>query len=84
MTTIKMKKSLVSIIIIIMFVLVLLPIKITCGAPGLLCASGVDSFGRIHYYYEIEPLGISLLEHITQKNIPLYYHSGYYFVKVRK
>jgi hypothetical protein len=53
-----------------------LPIKQRCGAPGLSCASAVDANGSVHYYYEVEPLGVYFLEIITGTNIPVCYTSG--------
>jgi len=46
------------------------------GAPGLSCASALDDQGNIHYYYEVEPLGVYLAELVTGSNIRLYYTSG--------
>ncbi len=53
-----------------------MPIKQRCGAPGLSCASAVDSNGNLHYYYEVEPLGVYFLEIITGTNVPVCYTSG--------
>lgn len=53
-----------------------MPIKQRCGAPGRSCATAVDSHGNVHYFYEVEPLGILVLEHILGRNILVYYTSG--------
>ena len=53
-----------------------LPTKQRCGAPGLTCATTLDSHGYVHYYYEVEPLGVYLAEIVTGTNIRLFYHCG--------
>ena len=53
-----------------------IPIKARCGAPGYSCATAVDAQGNVHYYYEVEPLGVYLVEIITGSNIRFYYQSG--------
>jgi hypothetical protein len=53
-----------------------IPIKVRCGAPGYACATAVDAQGNVHYYYEVEPLGVYLAEIVTGSNIRLYYRSG--------
>lgn len=45
------------------------PIKQRCGAPGLSCATAVDPRGNVHYYYEVEPLGVYLAEIVTGSNL---------------
>jgi hypothetical protein len=60
-----------------------IPIKQRCGAPGLSCTSTLDEQGNIHYYYEIEPLGVYIAEIFTGSNIRFYYRSGDDVVKVR-
>ena len=60
-----------------------IPIKQRCGAPGLSCTSTLDQRANIHYYYEVEPLGVYLVEIFTGSNIRFYYTSGDDVVKVR-
>jgi hypothetical protein len=57
------------------------PVKQRCGAPGLSCATTVDVQGNLHYYYEVEPLGVYLAEIVTGSNIRLFYSSGEDLVK---
>ena len=59
------------------------PIKQRCGAPGRSCATAVDVDGNVHYYYEVEPLGIFVIEVVTGTNIPLFYTRGEEIEKVR-
>jgi hypothetical protein len=67
---------LVGIAIVLLFAVLAIPIKQRCGAPGLSCASAVDTQGNIHYYYEVEPLGVYLAEMVTGTNITVFYASG--------
>lgn len=60
-----------------------MPIKQRCGAPGQTCATAVDARGNVHYYYEVEPFGIFLIENVTGTNITLYYNSGEEIEKAR-
>ena len=50
-----------------------LSLKARCGAPGLACATAVDARGNVHYYYEVEPLGVYIAKTFTGSNIRLYY-----------
>ena len=67
---------LIAIAVVLAIGLLALPVKQRCGAPGYTCATGLDAQGYIHYYYEVEPLGIYLIESVTGSNIRLYYKSG--------
>lgn len=58
-----------------------LPTKQRCGAPALSCASAVDPEGNVHFYYEVEPLGVYLAEIVTGSNITVFYASGEDLVK---
>jgi hypothetical protein len=73
----------VGIAIIVVIAVLALPVKQRCGAPGLSCATAVDAQGDIHYYYEVEPVGVYILEIIIGSNIRFYYKSGEELVKVR-
>ncbi|MCV7099395.1 hypothetical protein [Mycobacterium palustre] len=53
-----------------------IPVKQRCGAPGYSCATAVDARGNVHYYYEVEPMGVYLAEIFTGSNIRLCYTSG--------
>jgi hypothetical protein len=59
------------------------PVKQRCGAPGYSCATALDAHGYVHYYYEVEPLGVYLAEIITGTNIRFFYKSGEGLEKVR-
>jgi hypothetical protein len=74
---------LVGIAVVLVIAVLAIPVEQRCGAPGYSCATAVDARGNVHYYYEVEPLGVYLAEIITGSNIRLYYTSGEELVKVR-
>jgi hypothetical protein len=79
-----LKKVPVVVLVVMLLVAVLaIPVKQRCGAPGYSCASALDEQGNVHYYYEVEPLGVYLAEILTGSNIRFYYTSGDDVVKVR-
>jgi hypothetical protein len=73
----------IGIVIVLVIGVLAIPIKARCGAPGLSCASTLDANGYVHYYYEVEPLGVFLAEVGTGTNIPVFYQSGEDLEKVR-
>jgi hypothetical protein len=76
------KAPLVAAIAVLVAIAVLaIPVKQRCGAPGLSCATVVDARGNVHYYYEVEPIGVYLAEIFTGSNIRLFYASGEDVVK---
>jgi len=74
---------LVGIAVVLVSAVLAIPVKQRCGMPGYSCATAMDARGNVHYYYEVEPLGVYLAEIITGSNIRLYYTSGEELVKVR-
>ncbi|OBJ56660.1 hypothetical protein [Mycobacterium sp. 1423905.2] len=72
----------IGIAVLLMIAALAVPIKQRCGAPGRTCATAVDADGNIHYYYEVEPLGVFMTEHALGFDIPVYYTSGEEVVKV--
>ncbi len=69
--------------VVLVLAVLAIPIKQRCGAPGYSCATAMDANGNVHYYYEVEPLGVYLAEIITGSDIALYYKSGEDLVKAR-
>jgi hypothetical protein len=69
--------------VVLVIAVLAMPVKVRCGAPGYSCATALDAQGNVHYYYEVEPLGVYLLEIITGSNIRFFYKSGDELVKVR-
>ena len=66
----------VGLVVVLMLAVLAIPTKQRCGAPGYSCASAVDDQGNVHYYYEVEPVGVYLAEILVGTNIRLYYTSG--------
>ena len=66
----------VGIAVALVIVVACLPVKQRCGAAGYTCATAPDAQGEVHYYYEVEPLGVQMIESATHSNIPLFYRSG--------
>jgi hypothetical protein len=77
------KVPVAALVVVLLLVVLAIPIKQRCGAPGLSCTSTLDEQGDIHYYYEVEPLGVYLAEILTGSNIRFDYTSGDDVVKVR-
>jgi hypothetical protein len=73
----------VGIVVVLLIAALALPVKQRCGAPGYSCATALDAQGYVHYYYEVEPLGVYLAEIITGSNIRFFYKSGEDLEKVR-
>jgi hypothetical protein len=73
----------VGLVVVLVIAVLAIPVKQRCGAPGYSCATLVDAQGNVHYYYEVEPLGVYLTEIITGSNMRFYYTSGEDLVKVR-
>jgi DNA-binding IclR family transcriptional regulator len=78
-----MKTLMVGISVLLVLAALAMPLKQRCGAPGRSCATAVDASGNVHYYYEVEPLGVFIVESVLGSDIPLYYTSGEEIVKVR-
>ena len=73
----------IGVVVLLVIATLALPIKQRCGAPGYSCATALDAHGYVHYYYEVEPLGVYLAEIITGTNIRFFYKSGEDLQKVR-
>ena len=73
----------IGIVVVLVIVVLAIPVKQRCGAPGYSCATALDTQGYVHYYYEVEPLGVYVAETVTGSNIRLYYRSGEDLDKVR-
>jgi hypothetical protein len=71
----------VGLLVALVIAVLAIPVKQRCGAPGLSCATALDPQGNVHYYYEVEPLGVYLAEIITGSNIRFYFTSGEDLVK---
>ncbi|OBB82006.1 hypothetical protein A5760_13680 [Mycobacterium colombiense] len=82
-SAVKRVPLIVGVAIVVLLAVLAAPIKQRCGAPGFSCASALDNDGNIHFYYEVEPVGVYLAEITTGTDIPLFYSSGEDLVKAR-
>lgn len=81
--TVNKAPILIGIIVMLVIGVLALPTKQRCGAPGLTCATTLDKHGYVHYYYEVEPVGVYLAEMVTGSNIRVFYRTGEDLEKVR-
>jgi hypothetical protein len=66
------------VILFILFLVLLLPIGVPCGAFAYSCATPPTSIdGTTQRYSETEPLGITIIETIVGKNLKIYYSAKY-------
>jgi hypothetical protein len=68
----KLKK--IILIIILLFGILLIPIKVSCGGPFFTCATPPDENGLVSTFYEVEPLGIYIFELIFGTDGVIKYH----------
>lgn len=71
-----MKKKTRLVLLILCLCAFLFPALIQCGSPGAVCATAPDEQGYYYTFYEIEPLGIALIEGILRLPLPIYYYRG--------
>jgi hypothetical protein len=63
-------------VVLLLIAALALPIKQRCGDPRHSCATAPDAQGYVHYYYEVQPLGVVLINSLTDADIRLHYSSG--------
>jgi hypothetical protein len=80
---VKKTPALIAVVMLLVIAVLALPTKQRCGGPGLACATALDKQGYVHYYYEVEPVGVYLAEIITGSNIRIFYRSGEDLERVR-
>ena len=78
-----MKALMIGISVLLVLGALAMPIKQRCGAPGRACATAVDATGNVHYYYEVEPFAVFIVESVFGSDIPWYYTSGEEIVKAQ-
>jgi hypothetical protein len=59
------------------------PVKIPCGKIGYTCLPAPDPNGFVSVYYEVEPLGITVIETVLGTNLRVAYSKGYDRRKIR-
>jgi hypothetical protein len=58
------------VVLVLLAVLVAWPVKQRCGNPRYTCATAPDAQGNIHYSYAVIPLGVSVLERVSDVDLP--------------
>ena len=69
-------KRLRKFILIGLILILAIPIQMQCGNLFYGCATAPGPDGIYYTYYEVEPLGITLIETLTRVNLYIYYWSG--------
>jgi hypothetical protein len=64
------------IVLVILAIALAVPIPMQCGHLYYGCATAPDPGGTYYTYYEIEPLGVTLVETLTRMNLQVYYWAG--------
>jgi hypothetical protein len=64
--------------IVLLFLALVLafPVPMPCGHVFYSCATAPDPDGTYYTSYEVEPLGITLVETLIGTNLQVYYWSG--------
>jgi hypothetical protein len=55
---------------------VLMPVRVNCGHVFYACAA-LGLSGRATYYFEVEPLGVTVVETLLGFNMGLYYYASH-------
>ena len=56
--------------------ILLLPVHMQCGQILYGCATAPDNSGYYYTSYEVEPLGVTLVETLIGSNLRIYYWRG--------
>ncbi len=64
------------VVLVVLILILALPVPMPCGHVFYSCATAPDPDGTYYTSYEVEPLGITLLETMIGTNLQLYYWSG--------
>ena len=72
-----MRRKTVGIFLLVVVALLLaFPLHIGCGHLLYACVTAPDDTGTFYTYYEIEPLGITVVETLIGTNLGIAYWSG--------
>ena len=72
-----LKKKILILILSVIIVTLFLPEKVECNIKGRTCAMPpVNPNEKVSYVYEIQPLGITLIEYITGDDSGIHYSAG--------
>lgn len=70
-------RILTAMVITVVVSFLMVPVKVNCGIPSATCTPAPNDNGVIERPYDIEPIGIFILESITKRNISFQYREGY-------
>ena len=70
------KRVLILLGVLVLVIVLALTVRTPCGQIHYSCATAPDQGGVYYTYYEVEPLGITLLETAIGTNLGIYYSSG--------
>jgi hypothetical protein len=63
----------ISIVVALLGCCCITPLPVACGAPGMTCRTGPGPGGASSVFYELEPLGVVVIEAIFRVDLPIYY-----------
>ncbi len=66
--------AITGIVVALLIAALAVPTKVIC--PNGPCSTAPDAQGNVHRYYEMKPLGATLVEEATGFRIPIHYTSG--------
>ena len=64
------------VVVALLIVLLAWPVTQRCGNPRYSCATAPDAQGFVHYYYEVQPLGVVIVNTVVGSDIRIHYSSG--------
>jgi len=67
--------------VLLLIAVLAVPTKVVC--PNGPCSTAPDAQGNVHRYYEVKPLGVTLLEEVTGLRVSIHYSSGTYTESVK-
>lgn len=62
------------VVVALLVAVLAVPTKVIC--PNGPCITAPDAQGNVHRYYEMKPLGVTLVEEVTGLRIAIRYTSG--------
>lgn len=70
------RKAIGIFLLVVVALLLAFPVRMPCGHLFYACATAPDATNTYYTYYEIEPLGITVLETLIGTNLQIAYWSG--------
>lgn len=73
---------LIKLLIIAVLIVLLWPVKVPCRVPGYTCTTAPNQNQEITRVYDIEPLGVKLIETVIRTDLFIKYKQGYDQIKI--